>query len=270
MSEETSTKDFIQKINLDNPKAAPTILAIGAAVWKLIAVIANVDFVLSVREERLAMMFQFLLDYGWIILIVVGIVWALQAHRNPDRERVHWGMAVSIGVLSFMSGVLIAVYATGSLPNIMQQWTGDWASQTCNAVIDTSRLVGFKGGYRVVLICGASDPKIDPQEDNRIAVSTPFHITGSPVAIVAPLGSLTQIAKDLPPPPVGQQTGFMLWHAVALLPKESDPASVKRVSDVYRQGGRMVTDPAAGGFGNPVVIATSPPQSVPIKPQARK
>src|SRR6266478_1617589 len=249
MSEETSTKDFIQKINLDNPKAAPTILAIGAAVWKLIAVIANVDFVLSVREERLAMMFQFLLDYGWIILIVVGIVWALQAHRNPDRERVHWGMAVSIGVLSFMSGVLIAVYATGSLPNIMQQWTGDWASQTCNAVIDTSRLVGFKGGYRVVLICGASDPKIDPQEDNRIAVSTPFHITGSPV---------------------GQQTGFTLWHAVALLPKESDPASVKRVSDVYRQGGRMVTDPAAGGFGNPVVIATSPPQSVPIKPQARK
>ena len=208
-------------------------------------------------------MFQFILDYGWIILIIVGVVWALQAHRSPEKERIHWGMVFSVGILSFMGGILVSVYATGSLPNIMQQWAGDWPSQSCNALVDTSRLIGFKKNYRAVLICGASDPKVDPQEDARIAISAPFHITGTPVSIVAPMGNLAQIAKDVvatvPSPAPGQQAAFMLWHAVALIPKDSDPAAIKRVSDVERQGGRMVTDPAAGGFGNAVAIVTPPP-----------
>ena len=262
MSEETdSKKDFLQKINFDSPKAAPTVLTIGAALWKATAELANVDFILSVREERLAMMFQFVLDYGWLILIFVGVIWALQAHRSPEKERIHWGMVFSASVLSFMVGILVSVYATGSLPNIMQQWSGDGAAQTCTAQVDTSRLIGFKNGYRVVLICGATDPKVDPQEDSHIAVSAAFHITGQPVGIVVPLGNVMEIVKQVPPAPVplpaGQQAaiGFMLWHSVAVIPKDSDPGSIKRVSDVYRQGGRMVTDPAAGGFGNPVGVA---------------
>ena len=255
MPEEVSGKDFIQKINLDNPKAAPTVLTIGAAVWKGIAELANVDFILSVREERLAMMFQFILDYGWIILIVVGVVWALQAHRSPEKERIHWGMVFSVGILAFMGGILVSVYATGSLPNIMQQWTGDAVNQTCSAQIDTSRLVGFKNSSRVVLICGASDPKVDPQEDTRISVSSAFHITGQPVGINAGFGNLAEFVKqNISAGIPGQQMGFMLWHTVAIIPKESDPASIKRVSDVYRQGGRIVTDPTAGGFGNPVSV----------------
>jgi hypothetical protein len=257
MSEETK-KDFIQKINFDSPKAAPAVLTVGAAIWKGIAELANVDFILSVREERLAMMFQFILDYGWLLLVVVGLIWILQAHRSPDRERIHWGMVASVGILAFMTGILVSVYATGSLPNIMQQWSGDPMGQTCNAQVDTSRLIGFKNGYRLVLICGASDPKVDPQEDDRIAVSAAFHITGQPVAVLAPFGNLAEFIKQSPAPPPGQQTGFVLWHAVALIPKESDPASIKRVSDVYRQGGRIVTDPAAGGFGNPMVAKSTP------------
>ena len=238
-------------------------------MWKVIAQLANVDFILSVREERLAMMFQFLLDYGWGILILAGLVWFLQAHRNPEKERIHWGMVFSVGILAFMTGILVSVYATGSLPNVMQGWGGDWATQSCTAQVDTSRLIGFKNGYRVILVCGASDPKIDSQEDSRIAISRSFHITGSPVNIVAPFGNLTEVAKDIPPAPQGQQAFFMLWHAVALVPKETDPSTIKRVSDIYRQGGRMVTDPATGGFGNGVIIGALAPTNAATLPSSK-
>jgi hypothetical protein len=263
---EGKVSTWIKNFDFDSPKAPPTVLGVGSILWKATAELANVDFILSVREERLAMMFQFLLDYGWMLLVFACLVWLLQAHRRPEKERVHWGMVISFSILSFMVGILVSVYATGSLPNVVQSWSGDWNTQICNATIDTSRLIGFKNGYRMVLVCGASDPKVDPQEDNRIAVSSAFHITGAPVLVVAPFGSLTEAVKQVPPN-TGQ--GFMLWHAVALIPKDSDPAAIKRISDVYRQGGRVVTDPTAGGFANPIAIATTPtptPPTVPVSP----
>ena len=145
----------------------------------------------------------------------------------------------------------------------MQAWTGDYISRTCNAQVDTSRLIGFRSGYRMVLVCGAVDPKLDSQEDNRIAVSSAFHITGAIVGMVANFGSLNDALKEVP---VNAGQGFMLWHSVALIPKDSDPAAIKRISDVVRQGGRIVTDPAAGGFGNIIAIATIPAPAAPSTP----
>lgn len=265
---DNKVSELLKNINFDSPKAAPTVLAVGSALWKGVAELANVDFILSVREERLAMMFQFVLDYGWLILIFASLVWLLQAHRSPDKERVHWGMVTAGCILSFMTGILVSVYATGSLPNLMQSWSGDYPNQSCNAVVDTSRLIGFKNGYRMVLICGASDPKVDPQEDDRISVSAAFHITGAPVGMVAPFGNLVSAFKGVVPN-TGQ--GFNLWHSIALIPKDSDPGSIKRVSDVTRQGGRLVTDPVAGGFGNVLAIATAPPVAptpAPLEPKS--
>jgi hypothetical protein len=281
-----------KRIDFNSPKAAPTLLSIGAVAWRVVAGIANVDFILSVREERLAMIFQGILDYGWIVLLIVGLVWLLQAHREPRKDMVHWGMVTVVGILTFMLGLLMTTYAAGTLPNIMQSWSGDLAAQTCSATIDTSRLVGLKNNYRVILICGLTDPTTDPLEDNRIAVSGAFHITGASVQILASIRSMLETFAKVTPPappnttpspnsglppnqagapntagptnPPAQIAQINMWHAIAILPSGSDPNAIKRVSDVSRQGGRMITEPPAGGFGNVIIIG--PPPQCPAPP----
>jgi hypothetical protein len=52
------------RINSDSPKAAPAVLSIGALLWRVLAWWENVDFILSVREDRVAMTLQLVLDYG--------------------------------------------------------------------------------------------------------------------------------------------------------------------------------------------------------------
>jgi len=73
----------IPAIDFNSPKAAPAVLSIGAFLWRALAWWENVDFILSVREERVAVTLQLLLDWGWLVLIVVGIVWFLGAHKPP-------------------------------------------------------------------------------------------------------------------------------------------------------------------------------------------
>jgi hypothetical protein len=48
--------------------------------------------------------------------------------------------------------------------------------------------------------------------------------------------------------------GFMLWHSVALVPKEVNISEIKRASDVAKRGGKIVTEPQVGAYGNVQVI----------------
>jgi hypothetical protein len=248
------------RLNFNSPKAAPAVLTIGTALWRLLAFLQNIDFVLSVKEEKIAMSLQLLLDYGWIVLIIAGIVWFLGANTIPvDTSKVHWGMVFSASLIAFMCGALIAVYATGSLPMVLNGWGADSGSRVCSVTIDTSRLVGLKDKYRVIGICGMIDASTDPQDDDRIAVSKPFNITGQPLAINVPYGDLLLTATNATP----SNFTVGLWHTVALIPKDVNVSEIKHVSDVEKRNGRVIAYPPAGGFGNPVMGTRVVPASSP-------
>lgn len=51
-----------------------------------------------------------------------------------------------------------------------------------------------------------------------------------------------------------------MWHTIAAIPQDVDPTTIKRVSDVKRVGGRVLTDPA-GGLGSPMVVPPNAPSN---------
>jgi hypothetical protein len=256
-------------LNFSSPKAPPTILTIGALAWRLLAWWEGVDFILSIREEKIAMTLQLLLDWGWLALIVVGVVWFLGANKRPaDTTSVHWGMVTAVAILAFMTGALITVHAVGTMPNVLIGWGGDAIAQNCSANVDTTRLVGLKEKNKVILICGAFDASRDAMEDERIAVSRPFTITGQTVSIVTPYGAMAEAVNDLskqagPTTIPNQAPAFMLWHTIAVIPTEVNISEIKHVSDIIKRGGRIVTQPQVGAFGSVQVILPTAPTTPP-------
>lgn len=269
MPEGSSASSDRPIINFNSPKAPPTILTIGALLWRFIAYWEDVDFILSIREEKIAMTLQLLLDWGWLILALVGIFWILGAHKAPaDASKVHWGMVIAVGILAFMTGALVTVRAVGSSPIVLAGWGGDPTAKNCNGVIDTARLVSLQHKYKLVLMCGVSDPSHDPIEDDKIAVSSPFTITGQLTSIVAPYGAMEVELNQLPQV---QGSGFNLWHSVAVLPNDVNTSEIKRVSDIEKRGGKILTEPKAGAFGSPQpLIPIVPPLLSPSNPLPKK
>jgi len=100
-------------------------------------------------------------------------------------------------------------------------------------MVDTSKLIGFKGKFHVFLACQIIDPTIDTLEDTRIVLSSPFNIDGGGVQIVVPYpqeSSIRTVAK------LGTATKL----TVVLLPKDQDVSKIKRLSDVPKEGGILV------------------------------
>jgi len=212
---------------LEDPKVAPSVLAIGSVLWRLFAAWGHVDFILSMREEKVATVLQSLLDYGWVILLVVGVGWFFVS-KKINAGTVHWGTVASVGIIAFLFGILTAAYSTATIPNVIGGWSG--ATDGCSALVDTSKLVGFKNRYHLFLVCQIADPTIDPLEDTRIAISSPFNITGRGLQIVVPYAPDSPIKKVAT---VGTLTNL----TIVLLPREQDLSRIKRLSDVPKDGG---------------------------------
>jgi hypothetical protein len=253
-------------------QAAPATILIGTLLIRGLEWAEHVDFLLSVRDEKFATLLQIYRDYGWWVIAVAALFWFVYEFRRNKQDRTTRGsigsLVASVAFVSFLLGSLIAVKATGSLPNIIQNYGGNPNDQTCNADIDTSRLSGFAEDYRLILLCGAMDVSKDPLDDTRIAISSPFHIIeGSGMrGISAPMGNLTEVLKyadksKTPIAPKGQSTflNFQMWHAVALVPKDVHGESIKRAADVKQLGGRILTEPI-GAWGSPMQLAIDPPE----------
>jgi len=249
------------KKGLPRETIAPLTLLIGDVLSKILSYAEHLDFLLSIRDAKFATMFQIFIDYAWWIIALSAGIWAIYEwgkHKDDPTGTASPGALVfSSAFVAFLFGVIITVRATGSLPEIVQSYGTDGINGLCTAAVDTSRLEGFKDDYRVILICGVADPSLDPQEDDRISVSSTFHITGSFIGITSKFGRLTEVWKNLHPP-AGQSSVVQVWHSVALIPKDGDPSTIKRVSDVTRQGGRFVTRPA-DAYGSPLVIPNLTP-----------
>jgi len=245
MEKEESVKLPIEervKEYLHNPKAPPIVLGVWQLIWRGMAAMSNIDFIVSVREERVAMILEWLLDWGWILIAVVAAIWAFFAPRkSPNIRSLNWQRVGVVGVIGFMGGVLVTTQGGTSSLNVLQSWgTGP---TDCLGQIDTSKLIGFENKDHIVLMCGVSDPKIDPLDDTHIAVSAPFTINGGVILIDAPIDGMSKVIDPLP---VGAP--FQTWHSVALWPASEDVSEIKSVSDIEKHGGIILTNPKAGGF----------------------
>ena len=197
-------------------EVAPLTLLVGDIAVRLLSYAEHLDFLLSVRDQKLATMLQFFRDSGWLIIAVASGIWLAYEYRRRRADESARGsvgaLIFSASLVAFLVGVMLAVSAMGSLPMIIQSYAGDPNAETCNATVNTSKLVGFQDDYRVVLICGVSDPATDPQEDSRRAISSKFHINGGLLTMVAPFGKLKDVWKNLVPPPAppGQTMGIQI------------------------------------------------------------
>jgi hypothetical protein len=263
---------------------APTIVLIGDLCLKGLEYAEHLDFLLSVRDEKLATILQVYRDFGWWVIGLGSIIWVIYEYRRHKKDESARGsvgsLVASAAFVSFLLGSLITVKATGTLPNIIVNYGGDASpnNQTCWADIDVSRLSGFAEEYRLILLCGMMDQSTEPLDDTRIAVSSPFHINaGSGVGmrgIRAPIGSLKEVLKSadtsrIQSIPHGQMAfTFQMWHAIALIPKDVQSGSIKKASDVGQLGGRILTEPI-GGWGSPMQLPLEVPtaNSRPMKPK---
>lgn len=249
---------------------APAIVLVGGICLKILEYAEHLDFLLSVRDEKLANLLQLYRDFGWWVVALVAAVWLYyeyNRHLKDESARGSIGSLVaSVAFVSFLLGSFITVKATASLPAIIVGYGGDGSRQICSADIDTSRLDGFSEDYRLILLCGAVDSSLEPLEDTRIAVSSPFHINNGANAglrnIEAPFGNLKEAWKKADDDPSiakdkNRLIQFQMWHTVALIPKDVQSDSIKKASDVKRMGGRILTEPL-GSYGSPMKILLPP------------
>jgi hypothetical protein len=251
---------------------APAVVLIGDVALKVLEWAEHMDFLLSVREEKLATILELYRDFGWWIVAFAAAIWFLYEYRrrkkDPSATGSIGGLVASVAFVSFLLGSFITVKATGTLPNIFLNYGGqiENGEGRCTADIDPSRLTGFAEDYRLVLLCGIMDPSVDPLDDTRIAVSSSFHITDSKmVGIVASLGKLGDAAKDqveraeharsstAGPPDTTTTVQFQMWHALAIIPKDVQSQSIKKASDIKQLGGRVLTEPV-GSWGSTMQI----------------
>ncbi|HKM83730.1 MAG TPA: hypothetical protein VJY15_22575 [Candidatus Acidoferrum sp.] len=221
--------------DLRNPTIPPIFLAIGSILWRLIDWAARIDFVLSIQNQSFAVIFQAFASYGWLAIVAICVLWWYQT-RKQSREtggeyRITWGLVISVGILAFLYGVLLSVYATGSVPNVIVSYGR--ADNGCQSVVDTSRLSSFKDSYNLVVACGITNPTVDQLEEKGISISSPFNIKTGGAAILTPYSPA--MAAEIKP---GIVTG--LWFYAILVPKDIDLSKCSSLSELQKQGGRIV------------------------------
>jgi hypothetical protein len=262
MSETESGPDLRRYKRLPLP---PIILGVGSILWKLAGYAERIDFILRAQDQTFAVAFQAFLSYGWLILALGSALWAfLVAREQPVQAEGGFkatpGMVVAIGILAFIYGVLLAVRATGSIPNVTAAWgptpTG------CQIGVDTSRLSTFRDQYYLVGVCGLTDPSTDVLQQTGITISKPFTITPGGVNIFAPYSAVmantikglllpTPATPGAIPPASGAAPSGganpasvvapAMWYQPVLVPKEIDFTKIATLSDIKKQGGKILS-----------------------------
>jgi len=223
--------------DLRKPTIPPIFLGIGSILWKLIDWAARIDFILSVQNQSFAVIFQSFATYGWLLIVVVCLLWWYQTQKQSGKVqgeyRVTWGLVISGALLSFLYGVLLTVYATGSVPNVILSYARTDAG--CQAAVDTSRLTSFKNDFRLVIACGIGDPAIDQFEETNISISSPFTINPGGTIILAPYSSTMEATLK-----ARGQNPTVLWFYAVLVPKDVDLSKISHLSEIQKQGGKIV------------------------------
>lgn len=215
-------------LSLARQYTAPAIGGVGSFFWYILGKAIDVNFLLSFEDQRAAHVFQFIMDYGWIVLFLSCLLWAALIRWGISSVPTPWSLAVMTSIVFFGVGAITAAKFAERNIAIVKSWGG--AIGRCTAVIDTSRLSNFSTGYNLVLVCGPSDPEVDIWTDSRAVISRPFTIKAPEVSILA-----TWTAKQK-----RELAGYLsVWVRVALVPNNADVSTLNNLSDIEAVGGRI-------------------------------
>ena len=107
---------------------APTVVLVGDIFIKILEYAEHLDFLLSVRDEKVATLLQIYRNFGWWVIGLAAIVWLLYEIRRRKTDASArgsiGGLVASVALVSLLLGCVITVRATGSLPNIIMTYGG--------------------------------------------------------------------------------------------------------------------------------------------------
>jgi len=204
---------------------------------------SSVDFLLSIREEKFAVMFDFFQNTGWIIGLVVSAAWfVIRWFSRTAKPLPDWSLLGCCSILTFFFGALLAVRSSGTFPQVIMGYGTQ--PPNCGAQLDTSRLKSFRDDYKVALVCGFNTTIRDQLDDDIIAVSSVFHITGGGLNIIMPYSEKMRtefenarneaVANHQP------QINVSVWHFAILLSNNVEPKQVTKLDDVYSLKGKIL------------------------------
>jgi hypothetical protein len=178
---------------------------------------------------------------AWQVRIMKQQLLAMPSPRSAKRLSMERQLGRKLYIPVFVMAGLVLLswlpyvvnaWKPAPLPNMLIAWGG--TDTGCSVAADTSPIVKFKDKYRLFLACNIPDASVDIMQDQRIAVSKPFGITGGPVEIAIAYDRSSGIAQIAKP---GTRTSVNL----VLLPKDKDGTSIKRLADVADEGGAVLT-----------------------------
>jgi hypothetical protein len=240
-------KRQVKELIADPDTLGPMVLTLGSGVWKAVSVLANVDFLLSIREERVVAMFEFFESIGWWIIALIGIVWYIVRWNPksgaPKKASPNWPLLFSSALMAFLFGVLLTARFSGSTPNVVTGYGADppW----CVATLNPRRIQIFQDIFRIGIVCGIEDPTIDPLTDDRITVSNLITIPTHGTTIAAPYSSKMKefYVQRVARANVQNEKKITLWTRAILLPKDLNRDKVSNLSDVISLHGKLLGAP---------------------------
>lgn len=216
------------------------------------------------------------------IAMVVVMIW--QGRMQPSTPA---GPNVAVGQVPVVStvvtnywpiGVMVILVSVNSTLVWMEKWrrgkgpflrgqlivgSGSGPGATVQ-MLNGAALSDFRRDYKLMVVCGLTDPSSDKFEDERISKSAAFTITNARMEILIPYQSPMTDVLNAAIARAAQQheaertrPGFKhpkktkqilvqyqlhTWTEIALLPKNIEPTMVRKLSDVRLQGGKILSE----------------------------
>jgi len=92
----------------DSDVQASVIIGVGALLWKWISVASNVDFLITITNER------FFVLLGWILFAAFGFIWLGVEYFRKDSKKaqsriIKPSLLISSVMMSLLFGILLGV-----------------------------------------------------------------------------------------------------------------------------------------------------------------
>ena len=224
---------------VSDPEAlASVVLGAGALLWRALSAWANVDFLLSIREEKFAIMFAFFKLTAWWIVGIGSLIWLISRFFKKrslvEREYPGWPLLISSCIVEFLFGALLAVKSTGSVPKVLMRWTvGD--VNRCSSTVDTNRLMTFATNYKLAVVCLAPNQTVDILENDDITVSNLYTIIQGGIDVVPQTDPRLKVALS--------KNGNTIDYFAVIVPSGITKEKITKLQDVISLGGKILTEP---------------------------
>jgi hypothetical protein len=156
-----------------------------------------------------------------------------RATRQRETGKFLWWKTPAMPALIMLVALAWTPYFLRKGPSpVILGWGG--VPGNCNEIINTEALLPYSDKYKVVGICGITDPSVDVMEDERITVSNAFTILPGQI--------VTHTARQNAPFPLPSDPKALIdvWHKIVLLPSNQNPDQIHKLSDVNRLGGQLL------------------------------